>query len=101
MKIIKILTGIILVLLLFSCEKEDDDYKSTGTIVGYDISMCICCGGWIIIIDDTNYLFDNLPDNSDINLETEQLPISVKLDWQVMPDGCPPNRITIQRIKKI
>jgi hypothetical protein len=100
MKTIRFLLGTFLILLLTYCESKDSDFKSTGVIVGRDYTLCSCCGGWIIHIDDTTYLFDSIPDNSNINLETEILPITVKLDWQLVPGICP-SRITIQRIKKI
>jgi hypothetical protein len=97
MKTIRI---ILLVFIMMACTKENDNYRSQGEITGYDVTMCACCGGLIIIIDEVRYLIDSLPDNSEIN-KVETYPISVKLDWQLIRQGCPNNRISVQRIKKI
>jgi hypothetical protein len=98
----KVIRTIFLVLIMFACTKEHNDYKSVGTITGIDGTMCGCCGGWIINIEDVRYLIDSMPDDSNLNLATEMFPITVKLDWQLVNNGCSAfNRITVQRIKKI
>jgi hypothetical protein len=87
---------------MIACTKENDNYKSVGTITGIDYRMCVCCGGWIINIEDVRYLIDSMPKNSSLNLAEETFPITVKLDWQLVSNGCSAfNRITVQRIKKI
>ena len=93
---------ILFVFIVIACtkEKENDNYKSVGTILGYDMTLCGCCGGWIINIEDVSYLTDTIPDDSSINLQNEKFPITVKLDWQMNDKGCL-NKITVQRIKKI
>lgn len=75
----------------------NNSYKSIGKITGPDYGMCACCGGWHIVIDDTIYNFDTLPNNSNIILKTATFPINVKLDWQLNDTGCS-KWITIQRI---
>jgi len=37
---------------MIACTKENNDYKSVGTITGIAGTMCGCCGGWIINIDN-------------------------------------------------
>lgn len=92
---------ICLFLILMACTKEND-YKSVGTITGIDGTMCGCCGGWIIYIEDVRYLIDSMPENSSLNLAVETFPVTVKLDWQFVNNGCSAfNRITVERIKKI
>ena len=81
-----------------SCHKENGDYNSKGTIIGLDYRACMCCGGWIINIDNHHYLFYSLPDST-INLKNEKFPLPVRLDWKLNTNGCP-NIITIVRIKK-
>jgi hypothetical protein len=99
MKAIRI---IFLIIIMMACTKENGDYKSVGTLTGIDGTMCGCCGGWIIFIEDVSYLIDSMPKESNIDLETETFPIKVKLDWQLVNNGCSVfNRITVQRIKKI
>ena len=89
--------GITIVLI---CCKTDiyNDFKSKGKITGPDLRMCICCGGWQIVIDGETYNFESLPGTSDINLQKETFPVLVKLDWHLSETmGCP-KWIDIQRI---
>ncbi len=87
---------------MMACTKENGDYKSVGTITGIDGTMCACCGGGIIIIKDGRYLIDSMPKNSGLDLSKETFPVTVKLDWQLVNNGCSAfNRIEVQRIKKI
>lgn len=96
----KAIRTFLFVFLAVACTKED--YRSIGTIVGIDYTKCACCGGWQILIDDTMYLIDAIPDNSDLDLEKETLPVTVKLDWHLVNNGCSAfNRITVERIKEI
>ena len=100
---VKVIVVIIAVFITFlCCQKEDSHiYKSDGIITGPDIRMCACCGGYYIQIDSVTYEFNSLPDNSNIDLQTESFPISVKLDWQLANlTGCPDAKIIIQRIRK-
>ena len=93
--IICILTG-----LVYCQYRISDDYQSRGKITGPDLRMCICCGGWQIVIDNETYNFDSIPANSNINLQKETFPLFVKLDWQSAgPDRCQ-KWINILRIKK-
>ena len=99
MKAIRI---IFLAFVMLACTKESNEYMSTGTIIGYDGTMCGCCGGWGIIIDDIGYRIDSMPENSGLNLTNEILPVAVKLDWQLVSNGCSAyNRISVKRIRKI
>lgn len=91
--------------LILSCKKEDA-YKSNGVIYGSDPRMCVCCGGWLIKIDSSNYQFSDIPENSNFKLDyTASLPIYVKLDWQIINSSCTPlssdmKWIKVLRIKK-
>jgi hypothetical protein len=99
MKIVRI---VFILFIMIACTKENDNYKSVGTITGIDYRMCVCCGGWIIYIKDVRHLIDSMPKNSSLNLAEETFPITVKLDWQLVSNGCGAfNGITVQRIKKI
>ena len=95
-----ILTIIITFSLAF-CKRENNDYLSDGIILGPDIRMCICCGGWYIEIGSATYEFDSLPDASNINLQQETFPVRVKLGWQLSDKAaCPDKRIMINWIRK-
>jgi hypothetical protein len=97
-----------LIMVIFSCllcssacSDTEETFQSKGVITGQDFTMCACCGGWFITINSEIYRFDTLPADSGIILEKETMPLAVELDWQIKPEGCPANRIIIQRIKKI
>lgn len=99
-------TLIILLILTFIISCNDDDkitnpslFKSEGIIIGQDFRKCFCCGGWQIIIKETTYRFSDIPNESGIILENEQLPISVKLDWQKDTITCG-DEINVIRIQK-
>ena len=100
-KIEILLVGILFVVLMAACEKNDTPYQSTGTITGPDYRECICCGGYYIEIDDdTTYNFETLPDGVDIDLNTAEFPIPVKLDWSFDRDCGGIEYININRIEK-
>jgi hypothetical protein len=93
---------IVIIATFVSCNKGDDYYKSRGVIYGTDPTMCACCGGWLIDIDNVRYRFEEIPENSGFTLISQSLPFAVRLDWQLVEDGCPTSIkwITILRIKK-
>ena len=99
----KIAGMIFLVFILTTCTKESSYYKSYGTITGADPTMCACCGGWFINIENTQYRIVSMPDNFALELEKETFPVTVRLDWQLITTGCPSefNRIAVSRIRKI
>ena len=101
-KVMKSTRQILLIIFIafVSCSKDKDTFQSVGIITGYDLTMCACCGGYIIYIDDVRYLFDSIPEGSDLNLQKETFPVTVQLDWELIKSGCPNNRINILRIKK-
>jgi hypothetical protein len=100
MKAIRII--FLVFIMMIACTKENNEYRSVGTITGVDGTMCGCCGGWIILIEDSRYLIDSIPKDANIDLATENFPVKAKLDWQLVNTGCRSfNRITVQKIKKI
>jgi hypothetical protein len=99
---IKTVAGILLLIFgLAFCQKGEDNPGSRGIITGPDLRDCACCGGWYITIDTTDYEFDTLPVNSEIDLGKETFPVYVRLDWQLSERlPCPNKWITITWIKK-
>ena len=103
---------LVLALLLTSCSgttgSGDGDYMSNGTITSADYRRCAnpCCGGWFIEIEGESEArrFLELPPGSTLNLNPENLPIKVKLDWEVSDLqkewDCASKVIAIQRIEE-
>lgn len=88
---------------IMSCSDEDQHiaFKDPGTILGADLSLCACCGGWFIEINNEKYRFEQLPEDSNIDLNAETYPIQVNLDWATDPNACLPDEILIGRIEKV
>ncbi len=95
----KIILNVIIVIsiILFSCTKNnptntDYNYNSKAVITGYDMGMCICCGGLILSFkeDATAYSvirIRNFPEKTGIS-DTSKFPINVWIDWKFDSLGC-------------
>ena len=81
-------------------ETNELPFTSTAKIIGLDQAECVCCGDWLIEIDNdqTRYQFKKLPENTTIDLQNTQFPISVKLNWKLDEDTCFPH-IIIEQIE--
>ena len=89
--------------ILTSCSDYEDSqiqFESTATILGFDMTLCACCGGWIINIKgrETKDRFSELPQNSNIDLQNSTFPLSVQLNWSESNEYCGKG-ITIESIK--
>ncbi len=94
-----ILLTLILIILCACSTSENtivnlDETKSIGIITRIDPTLCDCCGGFFITIDEVEYRFypTLLPEN-DLNLPfANDLPLTVLLDWesdaQNQPEYC-------------
>lgn len=88
---IKRLVVALIFLAINACTYDNiqiQNFKSKGIITGPDFRMCICCGGWEIVIENKTYHFSQLPANSGINLDKEKFPLRVKLDWDIDNSAC-------------
>lgn len=92
----------ILIFISTSCSDDDKtmEFKDVGAITGEDLRLCAFCGGWFIDIGTSTYRFYELPKNSNIDLETEEFPILVNLDW-VTDENVSGDVIIIERIEKV
>ena len=100
MKIIKFFSVFIIALSIASCSLEEDEFRSNGTITGYDTRECSCCGGFYIDINNITYRFYDLPKNSRLNLDNPTFPIYVKLDWTKDANACLGDEIIVSRIEE-
>jgi len=90
------------IIIISACADEvNSDFKDIGAITGEDFRRCMCCGGWFININSETYRFNELPENSDIDLSSEEFPIQVHLDWISVENACLGDEIIIERIEKI
>lgn len=96
-----LIVGFILVAVFAACHKDEHTYQSTGTITGPDYRECICCGGYFIEMNDSTYNFETLPDGTDIDLNTAEFPVPVKLDWSYDRKCGDIQYISISRIEKL
>ncbi len=88
-----------------NCDNDDDSqvqFESTATILGSDMALCACCGGWKIDIngEEPRKRFSELPQSSNIDLQNTTFPISVQLNWSESNDYCG-NGIIIELIELI
>lgn len=89
MKILKFLFVSFLFLALNACTKDHVKYESIGWIGDVDASLCACCGGRFITIEDeiSNGRFFFLPDGCNIDLDhPEDEAVKVKLNWKLLSD---------------
>jgi hypothetical protein len=91
-----------LVILLASCDKNNN-YRGDAKIIGYDVTECGCCGGYMVKMDDDNtnkyYLAKSLPSNAGIN-PMSTYPVSVEIDWVKTDGDCDDTFIAIKRIRR-
>ena len=82
-----------LVCIAISCNNDDDaqlQFESTAVISGLDATLCGCCGGWIITIDGQDFInrFSELPQGANIDLQNENFPLNVQLNWSESEEFC-------------
>ncbi len=93
-------------IILLGCDNDDDSqaskFESTATISGFDMTLCACCGGWVININgqESDRRFSELPQNSNIDLQNSTFPLSVRLNWSESNEYCG-NGIIIESIELV
>ncbi len=96
----QIIILLLVAIAMAGCEKEYS--RDRGQITGLDPTMCACCGGFFITIDDNIYRME-LPEGTEPDFLDEPFPIDVRLTWKNSEGtGCENfHRITVEKIKKI
>lgn len=86
-----LLLALFTVIIASACHKNSNTAYVHGTITGYDLKKCACCGGYVLRLDngDSSYRFFNFPAGS--NVDSTQFPQSVYLNY-VVTDSCGPYR---------
>lgn len=99
MRLTKVLFTVFVVFVLLCCQKDQLKYQSEGLILGPDIRMCACCGGWLITIDTITYRFNALPEKASVDLQKVTYPLKVLLNWSLSDKpACSENLIEIKDI---
>lgn len=83
-KILCLVFGILSVLSLESCQKDDNgcpDGWQNARIIGQDFRRCACCGGWFIDLGQDTVRSFILPDDFKIEAVPPDLPIEVCLTY--------------------
>lgn len=66
------------------------------------MAMCACCGGYFIDIKDIKYRFEKSELPAGFTFNDEQIPLRVKLDWELKNDVCTGfNWIKVSKIRKL
>lgn len=78
---------------------------SDAKIIGFDLRMCMCCGGTEIVIDNlpnpngnSFFLINNMPSEFSLG-NNPTFPIAVKINWQTN-SKCFGNYIDITKITR-
>jgi hypothetical protein len=90
---------IILLITFLNGASESPKCKTEAVIIGYDNSRCGTCGGWIINIEDQQYLVKNKlpgweilphrtyqPTEVAINGKIYKIPLKLRIDYTVIQD---------------
>ena len=73
----------ITVLLLFmtACLKKDVVPETDAAIIGYDMRLCACCGGWWFDIQGDTLRAMDLPVDFAAEIDQNAFPMPVKISW--------------------
>jgi hypothetical protein len=88
----------------FSDGPSDVFKKNEAVITGYDMTECLCCGGYIISIVNNppygkDFLTKELPANMQIT-QGSSFPVYVTMEWSVDTTYCDGRFITIHSMKR-
>jgi hypothetical protein len=84
----KLITSLAL-LALSACQYDSVGFTDAGTLTGYDVRMCACCGGIFVAIKGATYRFFELPKNTSLILDgSTKFPVQVRLSWVSRQTSC-------------
>ena len=64
-----------------ACRKEDDVVETNAKIIGADMRLCACCGGWWFDIQGDTLRAMDLPADFVAQIDQNAYPISVLIRW--------------------
>ena len=83
-----------------SCGDAPQENLDKGIITEIDDRDCACCGGWLINIGKETFRFYDIPKNSEMKLNAENLPMEVELKWEKQENACMGDEINVLYIRK-
>ncbi|MDX1941752.1 MAG: hypothetical protein SFU99_14425 [Saprospiraceae bacterium] len=96
-----LLLAFTVILLTFSCHDAERDFRSEGLITGPDARLCVCCGGWFIQIEGEPYrAYLSAEQFRTLNIDLSELPLPVRLDWELQSQPCLGDEIIVTRIER-
>lgn len=90
------------ILMVLSCEKNT--YENSGTITEKDSRKCMCCGGYIVEINETQYHFEKAELPDEFTFDDNQMPLKIEPDYKLKNDDCSNsgiNWITVSKIREV
>jgi hypothetical protein len=92
-KSVQSLTWIVNLLLfasIISCSDGEQKCPKTGKVVGYDYTMCACCGGWLVSFEGETFRFYSVPDEEGLVdwINSYGFPITIRFDYQDLVGPC-------------
>lgn len=83
MKHITLITCLLLVLLGGCRKKANENFSASGTLTGFDLGLCPCCGGIVLSGDDNKiYRIETLPGITPQDLSDLVFPKRIKYNLQ-------------------
>ena len=89
--------------LFMACSGEDEraQPRDRGVIIGEDVRLCACCGGWFIDIGESRYRFQRIPEFNDVSLLPEHFPMAVFVSWAPDPEACLGDEIVLESLYEL
>ncbi len=84
-----LLSGIAL-LFYTSCSKQEAHCPKTGTVIGQDYSLCLCCGGWFVDYGGETLRFYSIPDENTLLEWADKYgyPVHIEFDFIDSEGAC-------------
>ena len=88
-----------------ACKKHEGNYMSSGTLKGYDMAACACCGGLLMEIDgDTASQAERIIRFANATdwgfTEAETYPVRVRFDYVLLQNFCGRRVINVTRLRR-
>lgn len=74
-----------LFLFMVGCQDAEESitYESTGQLIGLDMTLTPCSGGFVLVIDNdsASYRIEEFPSDFELELSNSIFPLDVQLNW--------------------